>query len=156
MKLIWTLVLLVAACVFGADVVTLAWNPNTETNLVGYRVYAGTNSRQYQICIPTGLVTTQRVDLPFSGRWYFAVTATNSAGRESAWSGEVLLEPKPAPPVLLGEPWVKLTPIVERSKDRTNWISLTSEPTWLLATNSQEFFITRGLTIERVQRVEGQ
>ena len=105
MKHFWTLVLLAAVAALGADVVTLAWNPNTETNLVGYRVYAGTNSRQYQLCIPTGLVTTQRVDLPFSGRWYFAVTATNKAGRESAWSGEVLLEPKPAPPVLLGEPW---------------------------------------------------
>jgi len=156
MKWIWTWVLLLAAALVGAESVTIGWRANTEINLVGYRVYAGTNSRQYQICIPTGLVTTQRVELPEPGRWFFAVTATNNAGRESAYSAEVVLEPKPEAPVMNGEPWVKLTPIIERSTNLVSWQSVTGAPTWFPATNGQEFFAIRRLEIERVDRVEEQ
>ena len=155
-KWIWAGPLLAATCMLGAESVTLSWRANTETNLVGYRVYAGTNSRQYQICIPTALVTTQRVDLPVSGRWFFAVSATNRVGRESAYSTEVVLEPRPEAPVIDGRPWVKLTPVIERSTNQTNWASVPAAPTWLLATNVQEFFTTRRLEIERVERVEAQ
>ena len=154
MKWFWTW-LVICASAIGADTVTLAWNPNTETNLVGYRVHAGTNSRQYQIRIPTGLVTTQAVAVPFSARWYFAVTATNAAGLESDYSNEVTWESKPVPPVMQGEPWVRLVPVIERSGDQSNWVSLSGVPTWLPATNKQEFFTTRQLIIERVERVSG-
>jgi hypothetical protein len=153
-KWILTWLWLLAAALGCAESVTLSWRANTETNLVGYRVYAGTNSRQYQICMPIGLVTTQRVELPEPGRWFFCVTATNSAGRESSYSAEVVLEPKPATPVVDGKPWVKLSPVIERSTNLVSWHSVTGAPTWFPATNGQEYFTTRQLTIERVDRVE--
>ncbi|MEY4385714.1 MAG: hypothetical protein RLY20_997 [Verrucomicrobiota bacterium] len=153
MKWILTWLWLLAALLGCAESVTLSWRANTETNLVGYRVYAGTNSRQYQICIPTALVTNQQVVLPVTGRWFFCVTATNSAGRESSYSTEVVLEPKPAAPVIGGDPWVKLSPIIERSTNQVSWLSVTGAPTWLPATNAQEYFSTRQLTIERVQLI---
>ena len=154
MRWVWIWLVLAGASSLGADFVTLAWNASAETNLVGYRVYAGTNSRQYQICIPTALVTTQRVELPVRARWYFAVTATNAAGLESDFSNEVVWEPKPVAPVMQGEPWVRLTPVIERSTDLTNWLSVAGTPMWFPATNKQEFFTTRRLVIERVNRVE--
>ena len=153
MKWISTWLVLAAACVFGAESVTLSWRANTETNLVGYRVYAGTNSRQYHLCLPTGLVTNQQIVLPVTGRWFFCVTATNNAGRESAYSAEVVLEPKPATPVVDGTPWVKLTPVMERSTDRTNWTNVASASTWLPATNAVEVFTVRRLEIERMQLI---
>ena len=106
-----------------------------------------------QICIPVGLVTTQVVVLPEPGRWFFCVTATNSAGRESIYSTEVVLEPKPATSIMDGKPWVKLSPVIERSTNQVSWLSVTGAPTWFPATNGQEFFITRQLTIERVQLI---
>ncbi|MEY4386950.1 MAG: hypothetical protein RLY20_2233 [Verrucomicrobiota bacterium] len=153
MKVFWTLLGLLSALLAGADSVTLAWRANTETNLVGYRVYAGTNSRSYHLCIPVGLVTTQRVELPEPGRWFFCVSATNKNGRESGFSAEVVLEPKPATPVMDGKPWVKLSPVIERSTNQVSWLSVTGAPTWFPATNTQEFFITRQLTLERVQLI---
>jgi len=155
MKWFWTWLLLAGLSALGADFVTLAWNANGETNLVGYRVHAGTNSRAYHLCIPTALVTTQRVELPVRARWYFAVTATNAAGLESEFSREVeWYYTPPGPPVMQGEPWVRLTPVIERSADLTNWTSVAGTPTWFPATNRQEFFTTRRLKIERVDRVE--
>jgi hypothetical protein len=156
MKWILTWLGLLMALLAGAESVTVSWRANAETNLVGYRVYAGTNSRAYHLCIPTGLVTTQHVELPEPGRWFFAVTATNNVGRESAYSAEVVLEPKPETPVIDGEPWVKLSPVIERSTNMISWLAVTGAPTWFPATNGQEFFTTRRLEIERVERVEAK
>ena len=156
MKWLLTWLWLLAAVLGCAESVTLSWRANTETNLVGYRVYAGTNSRSYHICIPTGLVTNQVVVLPEPGRWFFCVTATNDVGRESVYSREVVLEPKPEAPALDGKPWVKLSPVIERSTNLVSWLTVTGAPTWFPATNGQEFFTTRQLNIERVDRVEAQ
>jgi hypothetical protein len=150
--LIW--MWLLATFPANAESVTLVWNANTETNLIGYRVYAGTNSRSYHICIPTGLVTNQVIVLSEPGRWFFSVTATNNVSRESAYSDEVILEPKPQPPVLNSTLWVKILPVIDRSTNRISWQSITGAPTWLPATNGQEFFIMRQLNIERVNLLE--
>ena len=155
--ILWLVALLAAA-----ESVTVAWRANSETNLVGYRVYAGTNSRAYHICIPTGLVTNQIMVLPESGRWFFAVTATNNVGRESAYSAEVVLEFPPAPPVVHGEAWVRVAAVIERSTNAVGWLTVTGAPTWFPATNGQEFFTTRQLIIEvqaapaTMDRVEAQ
>jgi hypothetical protein len=152
MKWLWTWLVMVAALGADAESVTVSWNANPETNLVGYRVYAGTNSRAYHVCVPVGMVTSLVVQLPHGGRWYFCVSATNSAGLEGAKSAEVVADWPPARPVMNGEPWVVLTPIIERSTNLVSWLSVTGAPTWLPATNAQEFFTTRQLTIERVVR----
>ena len=62
-------------------------------------------------------------------------------------------EARPSPPLVQGETWVRLTPVIERSTNRVDWLSVTGTPTFFAATNAMEFFATRRLLIERVQRV---
>ena len=59
----------------------------------------------------------------------------------------------PVPPVMNGEPWVRLTPVIERSTNLVTWRSIEGEATWIAATNAMEFFATKRLLIERVQQV---
>lgn len=65
-------------------------------------------------------------------------------------------EALPEPPQMKGESWVRLVPVIERSTNGANWQSVAGVPTWFPATNAQEFFTTRRLLIERVERVAGQ
>ena len=68
---------------------TLAWDPNAESNLAGYKVYVGTASSVYGTPVDVGLVTTfELINLTKGQTYYFAVTAYNSAG-ESGDSNEV-------------------------------------------------------------------
>jgi len=67
----------------------LAWDPNAESNLAGYKVYVGTASSVYGTPVDVGLVTTfEVINLTKGQTYYFAVTAYNSAG-ESGDSNEV-------------------------------------------------------------------
>lgn len=70
--------------------VTLAWNPNTETNLAGYRLYWGHASRQYathvEVPVPLTFVT---VAVEPGTQYWFAVTAFATDGLESDYSDEV-------------------------------------------------------------------
>ncbi len=71
--------------------VTLVWDPNTESNLAGYRLYVGTASGAYERWIDAGLTTTCTVPGLLSGHaYYFAATAYNTSGAESAKSNEVM------------------------------------------------------------------
>ena len=85
--------------------------------------------------------------------WFFAATAVSTNAIESAFSNEVEWEAKPTAPVVHGETWVRLTPVIERSTNLVSWSSVAGEPTWFRATNAMEFFATRQLLIERVQQV---
>jgi hypothetical protein len=69
--------------------VTLQWDPNTETDLAGYKVYYGAASRSYSAPITIGLQSSYTVSGLASGTYYFAVTAFNRDGLESAFSNEV-------------------------------------------------------------------
>lgn len=75
--------------VSAADAV-LTWNPNSENDLAGYKVYVGTDSRIYSAPIDVGRVTTwTATGLSAGATYYFAVTAYNTAGAESGFSNEV-------------------------------------------------------------------
>jgi uncharacterized repeat protein (TIGR02543 family) len=70
--------------------VTLAWDPNTEPTLAGYKVHYGTASGSYQTHIDAGLTTTYTVtNLQDGGTYYFAVTAYDSSANQSGYSAEV-------------------------------------------------------------------
>jgi hypothetical protein len=151
------LVALVAVALAGAglargETVTLAWDASASTGVAGYRIYWGTNSWAYFGVTNAGLVLTQAVVLPHSGRWFFAATAYDTNGLESDFSSEVEWESKPVAPVVHSEAVVRLTPVIERSTNRVDWVSTAGEATLLSATNGVEFFRTRQLVIERVQR----
>ena len=55
--------------------VTLAWDPNTESDLAGYRVHYGTASNSYSVHIDVHNVTTYTVSNLASGNYFFAVKA---------------------------------------------------------------------------------
>ena len=75
--------------VFSAQI-TLAWDPNTEPDLAGYKVYYGTASRVYGSPIILGKVTTYTLAGLTQGQNYFySVTARDTSGNDSDYSNEV-------------------------------------------------------------------
>jgi hypothetical protein len=72
------------------DTVNLAWSTNTETNIAGYKLYMGTASGVYGTPTDKGNVTTTSVaNLTSGATYYFALTAYNTTGQESAKSAEI-------------------------------------------------------------------
>jgi hypothetical protein len=73
--------------------VTLTWTANGEPDLAGYKIYIGTASGTYDAPgsdFVTGKVTSYTVsNLPKSQTYFFAISAYDSAGNESALSAEV-------------------------------------------------------------------
>jgi hypothetical protein len=89
------------ATAFSAQV-TLAWDPNTETNLTGYKLYYGFESGNYTHTIDVGNQTSYSIsDLESNVVHYFAATAYDSSGNESDFSEEVsyLVPTENRPPV---------------------------------------------------------
>ena len=73
-----------------AGEVNLAWDPNTEPDVAGYRVYYGLGSRNYDHVMEVGNSTSCVVTGLEQGRtYYFAATAVNTANIESDFSNEV-------------------------------------------------------------------
>jgi fibronectin type 3 domain-containing protein len=68
----------------------LAWSPNQEPDLGGYRVYYGLESRDYIGYVDVGRTTSYRLDnLMDDVPYYIALTAYDSGGNESDFSAEV-------------------------------------------------------------------
>lgn len=111
------LVLVMAALFFGGFMVGRAhgqakqlnakWDPNTEPDLAGYRVYWSQESGSYpnSFEIPIGEYSETMNTIPTGwltpGRWYFAATAYDQTGNESGYSSEVYAD---VPDVKPGSP----------------------------------------------------
>jgi hypothetical protein len=75
---------------------TLVWQPNTENDLAGYKVYIGEHSQQYTQIIDVGKDTSYALDhLPRNKTFYFVVTAYDFNGNESGQSQEAVLTATP-------------------------------------------------------------
>jgi len=66
------------------------WSPNVESDLAGYKVHRGTASRNYDFSV---IVTAPDTSTTISGliagtKYFFAVTAFDTAGNESGFSNE--------------------------------------------------------------------
>jgi Fibronectin type III domain len=73
----------------GAQTVQLAWDTPQNSAVAGYALYYGTACRTYTNRIDLGTNTVASVSGLQEGQtYYFAVTAYNSAGVESAFSSE--------------------------------------------------------------------
>ncbi len=153
MKMTTAILILLSATLGHAQKVRLTWEASPSPDVVGYRIHFGTNAGNYSFVTNVGLVRTQTVLLPHTGRWFFAATAVDANGMESPFSNQVQWEAKPAAPVMRGESFVRLTPVIERSTNLVSWQNFEGEATWIAATNAMEFFATRRLLIEQVQRV---
>ncbi len=72
-----------------AGSVTLAWNPNSESDIAGYRVHYGTAADPYSELVDLAATTTSISSLEKGVTYTFAVTAYNTSGAESAYSEPV-------------------------------------------------------------------
>jgi hypothetical protein len=69
--------------------VTLAWDASSDPDVSGYKLYYGTQSKNYSAVIPVGTQTSCIVSgLVVGTHYYFAVTAFDVSGLESAFSNE--------------------------------------------------------------------
>ncbi|MFA4906740.1 MAG: FISUMP domain-containing protein [archaeon] len=102
----------------GNGQVTLKWNKNTESDFLRYRIYGGTSANPTtKIDSTTGGIpdTVKAItELTNGTKYYFRITAVDSAGNESGFSNEVSAIPDDyeAPQVNLlspsgGEKWLE-------------------------------------------------
>ena len=74
---------------FSEDV-TASWDPNGEPDLSGYRIYYGASSGSHSAVIDVGDASTHTLTHLEPGKtYYFAATAYDTSGNESAFSAEV-------------------------------------------------------------------
>ena len=90
----WVLAFLLANASLGwAGNAVVEWDPNTETDLAGYKLYYGKNSRTqgaYAETVVIGDKNATRWPLTLDpDTYYFALTAVDESGNESDFSVEV-------------------------------------------------------------------
>ena len=104
------ILLLYLTSLASAGQITLAWDPNIEADLGGYKIYYGTSPRTgadpkscglcgYASVVPVGNVTTYTLNNLVSGQtYYFSVTASDTSQNESGFSNQVSGAATYAPP----------------------------------------------------------
>ncbi len=71
--------------------VTLEWDPNTEPDFAGHKIYSGPSSRNYDSVNDVGNQTSYTIQNLVEGQtYYIAVTAYNTFNTESDYSAEVV------------------------------------------------------------------
>jgi hypothetical protein len=71
--------------------IKLAWDPSTDPNVAGYKVYYGRSPGKYAPGIDVGNVTTYDLTGLIKGqKYYLAITAYDKAGKESKFSTEII------------------------------------------------------------------
>src|SRR2546428_64872 len=84
-----TVICALAPAFLSAAQVTLAWDPNTDPDLAGYKLYYGTSSGSYQFSVDVGNLTSYTLPGLLEGQiYYFAATAYNQSRNESGFSNE--------------------------------------------------------------------
>lgn len=75
---------------FAENSATLAWDPNIESDLAGYKLYWGPSTGNYMHVFDVGNVTQYKL-FGFTPEVvnFFAVTAYNADGLESDFSNEI-------------------------------------------------------------------
>ena len=87
--LLFALITLPVTAAYAADV-TLAWDPNTEPGITGYKIYWGPSSGNYTSSKDVGNNTSATITGLDEGKtYYFAATAYNSDGIESGFSRQI-------------------------------------------------------------------
>lgn len=99
---ILSLVFILAPAQICAGDVSLAWDASISEGVIGYRVYVGRASGNYDTFQEIPNQTTHTVTGLEPGLYYFAVTAFNSSGDESGYSNEVFTTVPADGPIFLG------------------------------------------------------
>jgi len=80
--------------------VTLAWDPNTELDLAGYKIYYGFETGNYSYSIDVGDITSYTISgIEENRAIYLAATAYDVNGNESEYSEQVVFKAENQPPV---------------------------------------------------------
>ena len=70
--------------------ITLAWDPNADLDIAGYKIYYGTIRRNYTFKVDVGKYESVTISSLVPGKtYYFAVTAYDLNGNESDFSDEI-------------------------------------------------------------------
>jgi fibronectin type 3 domain-containing protein len=86
-----TLILLISSTNVYSAQATLTWDPNSESDLAGYKVYYGNSSENYDTNIDVGNQTSYTISGLVDGNaYYFAATAYDTSSNESGYSEEVV------------------------------------------------------------------
>jgi hypothetical protein len=73
-----------------AGEVTVAWDPNPEPEVAGYKIYFGTTPGSYTVSANAGNITSMVISGLEAGlTYYFAAVAYDSSGNESGFSNEI-------------------------------------------------------------------
>jgi hypothetical protein len=73
-----------------AGEVTVAWDPNPEPEVAGYKIYFGTTPGSYTVSMNAGNITSMVISgLEAGVTYYFAAVAYDSSGNESGFSNEI-------------------------------------------------------------------
>lgn len=100
--------------------VTLTWDFNEESRVIGYNIYRGSQSKSYELFESVGPDSNQ-LTFDFDGRYrFFAVTAYDENGLESPFSDELVIQ----------------TITIQSSEDLENW----RDRYHFLVDKDQEFF----------------
>jgi hypothetical protein len=92
-----TLAMLIFSIQSFAAQITFTWNPNSESNLAGYKIYRGLSSGNYSWNVDVENVTLYTITgLEVDVTYYFAATAYNTGGLESGFSTNEVVYTAPA------------------------------------------------------------
>ena len=82
LSIFFTLLFLWPGCARAADV-TVAWDPNTEPTVAGYKVVYGLSSRNYTYTVDVGISTSLAIPsgLQPGTTYYFAALAYDATGQ---------------------------------------------------------------------------
>jgi hypothetical protein len=115
--ILWSALLWLARwSAFADQSVTLTWNPSSDTNVAGYKIYFGGASRVYTNAMTLGNVTNVTISgLSAGATYFFGATTMNATGIESDFSNEAtyaipLAVSNLPPAVVVSPPVVKPPP----------------------------------------------
>ena len=98
------IIFLLCNYVYASELV-LAWDPNNETDLAGYKAHYGTVSGNYSFSVDVGKHESVSISgLEIGKLYFFAVTAYDLSGNESDYSAEISYRVPPSK----GMPWILL------------------------------------------------
>ncbi len=98
-RLALTLVCLQRVLTAADPTVTLAWDPSTSANAVGYRIHYGFTNWIYPIAHDAGATTNVTISLPVAGvRYHFVATAYDEFRIDGDYSNSVTFDAPGEPP----------------------------------------------------------